>query len=290
MKKILSDTVKNEFVEITGYHRKHVIRLLKEQNYTDKMIQLNRGNRIYTEAVEKALILIWEATDRICSKRLKAALPIYIESLEFHNHLKIDLDVKKLLLKISASTIDRLLSNARKLTKSKKRKSSPKRFTKKIKVKTFTEWKDTQIGHMEIDFVVHCGNSMSGKYVHTLVSTDVCTGWTEFISVLAKSQSLIVESINSLRKQLPFTLKGINSDNDSSFINESLFNYLHQNPKYCIIFRIRFLYMTEVELLKSIKSNDKKSFTIFYNTYKKKVYNIAFKMTGKSHDSEDITQ
>ena len=31
--------------------------------------------RIYSEAVREALIVLWEAADRICGKRLKAILP-----------------------------------------------------------------------------------------------------------------------------------------------------------------------------------------------------------------------
>ena len=215
----------NEVIEMTYYHRKHVIRLLTEDKKKDKIIPLQKSRRVYTDAIKEALILIWEAADRICSKRLKAAIPLYIESMELHNHLDIDLNVKNLLLNISASTIDRLLSEARNSAKPKKRNKSPKKLTKKIAVKTFTEWTETQIGYMEIDFVVHCGTSMSGKYIHTLVSTDVCTGWTEFIPMLAKSQSLVIECIGSLKKQLPFILKGINSDNDSAFINETLYNF-----------------------------------------------------------------
>jgi hypothetical protein len=38
--------------------------------------------RIYDEAVRQALALLWEAADRICGKRLKALLPILIESME----------------------------------------------------------------------------------------------------------------------------------------------------------------------------------------------------------------
>ena len=32
------------------------------------------GRRVYDEAVRKAVIVVWEASDRICGKRLKAAL------------------------------------------------------------------------------------------------------------------------------------------------------------------------------------------------------------------------
>ena len=119
----------NEVIEMTYYHRKHVIRLLTEDKKKDKIIPLQKSRRVYTDAIKEALILIWEAADRICSKRLKAAIPLYIKSMELHNRLDIDFYVKNLLLKISASTIDRLLSEARNYSKPKKKEiNHPKKF------------------------------------------------------------------------------------------------------------------------------------------------------------------
>ena len=39
---------------------------------------VTKGRRIYDEAVREALIVVWEASDRICGKRLKAVLPSLI--------------------------------------------------------------------------------------------------------------------------------------------------------------------------------------------------------------------
>jgi len=220
----------NEFTSLTGYHRKHVIRLLKKRNHSGEIkVKKINYNRIYNEAVKEALIIIWEAADRICSKRLKVALPFYIEALERHNHLKLNDDVKKLLLKISPSTIDRLLYGIRKTNKTKKYRNQPKKVSKKIQVRTFSDWDEPEVGYMEIDFVVHSGGSMSGNLIHTFVATDICSGWTEFIPLLAREQSLVVEGIDIFRNQLPFDLIGIDSDNDSAFINDSLFNYCEEN-------------------------------------------------------------
>ena len=52
-----------------------------------------KGRRIYDEAVREAVITIWEAADRICGKRLKAALPHLMESMERHGHLDLDPEV-----------------------------------------------------------------------------------------------------------------------------------------------------------------------------------------------------
>ena len=68
----------DEFAAVTGCHRKHAMRLLRAG-------QMNRrwgprpGRRIYDEAVREALIVVWEASDRICGKRLRPLLPILVE-------------------------------------------------------------------------------------------------------------------------------------------------------------------------------------------------------------------
>ena len=54
-----------EFAEIFGYHRKHVERLLRCDPVVDRS-QPRPGRRIYDDAVREALVVVWEAADRIC--------------------------------------------------------------------------------------------------------------------------------------------------------------------------------------------------------------------------------
>jgi hypothetical protein len=70
----------DEFVALTGYHRKHAIRILSVE-LTDEGLAVTR-DRIYDEAVRQALVILWEAADRICGKRLKVMIPILIDAME----------------------------------------------------------------------------------------------------------------------------------------------------------------------------------------------------------------
>ena len=63
---------------------------------------------------------------------------------------------------------------------------------------------------------------MSGSFIHSLVVTDVCTGWTEAVPLLARDQSLVLAGLEALRRQLPFPIRGIDADNNGIFINETL--------------------------------------------------------------------
>src|SRR4029077_16487201 len=65
----------DEFAAVTGFHRKHAMRLLRAGQVT-RRCDPRPGRRIYAEAVREALIVIWEASDRICGKRLRQLLPI----------------------------------------------------------------------------------------------------------------------------------------------------------------------------------------------------------------------
>ena len=81
---------------------------------------------------------------------------------------------------------------------------------------------------MEADLVAHCGGSMAGSVVHTLVLTDIATGWTECVALVARDQSLIVEAIEQTRRRLPFRLRGFDTDNDCAFINQTVLSYCRQ--------------------------------------------------------------
>ena len=101
----------DEFTRVTGYHRKHALRVL-HRPFVPRPPRSRQ--RIYDEAVRQGLTLLWEAGDRICGKRLKALLPMLIESMERHGHLRMDPAVRSSLLDVSAASIDRLLRPVRK--------------------------------------------------------------------------------------------------------------------------------------------------------------------------------
>ena len=214
----------DEFVALSGYHRKHAVRLLRDKN-DQSSTKSTYSRRIYGEAVIEALIVTWEAADRICGKRLKVVLPNLVEAMERHGHLKLNPEVRQRLLAASASTIDRLLRPVREETRSRKKRRTEHKVRNQIPVRTFGDWEGPPPGYLEIDFVVHCGGSMAGSFIHTLAATDICSGWIECIPLLAREQSLVVEGLEVIRQQLPFPILGIDSDNDSAFINDTLLDY-----------------------------------------------------------------
>jgi hypothetical protein len=96
---------------------------------------------------------------------------------------------------------------------------------KAIPIRTFTPWEDEHPGFLEIDLVAHCGQTTEGIYLNTLTATDLATGWTECLALAHKTQYDVSQAIVEMRRDLPFPLLGLDSDNGSEFINDTLYRY-----------------------------------------------------------------
>ena len=216
----------DEFVALTGYHRKHAIRVLRDE--VAKTSAARARDPLYDEAVRQALTMLWEAADRVCGKRLKALIPLLVEAMERHGHLDLDPIIRTKVLHVSAATIDRILAAARLHIdgQRKRRKGVGSAIRRSIPVRTFSDWCDPPPGFFEIDMVEHCGGPKTdGDYVHTLTMTDIATGWTECVAMRMREQMLIVGAFEHVAGELPFAMLGVDSDNDSAFMSESVFDY-----------------------------------------------------------------
>ena len=218
----------DEFTSVTGYHRKHAIRVLKNKVQVQNHLKgkTKTYQTIYRGEVVQVLEQIWETYGCICSKRLQPFLPEAIRVLERYKEIKISKDTKELLLKISSASIDRCLRPVRIKSPHGLSTSKPGSLLKKlIAVRTFTEWDEERPRFMEIDLVAHCGDSVAGQFLCTLTCTDICTGWTDVTALPHRSQEAVSKAIHLMRQRLPFPLLGIDSDNGSEFINDLLYRY-----------------------------------------------------------------
>ncbi len=95
--------VLDEFAAVTGLHRKHAMRLLRVK-CPAKAEGSRPERRVYDEAVRTALVMLWEAADRLCGKRLRPLIPILLEAMEHHGHLDVAPEVKAKLTDSPATT------------------------------------------------------------------------------------------------------------------------------------------------------------------------------------------
>jgi len=190
----------DEFSAVTGFHRKHAMRLLRA-GQGNRRSGPRSARRVYDDAVREALIVVWETSDRICGKRLRPLIPVLVEAMERHGHLRLVPEVRTRLLAISAATIDRVLRDIRQRAEtSPRRRSAPSAAIRRsVPVRTFAGWEDPPPGFVEADLVAHSGPVTKGSFVHTLVLTDIATGWTECAPLLVREQRLLTEAATAVR-------------------------------------------------------------------------------------------
>jgi hypothetical protein len=75
---------------------------------------------------------------------------------------------------------------------------------------------------MEMELMAHYGEVNRGSYVHSLVLTDICSGWTEAAPLVVREGNLVVETVERIRVGLPFALRALDVDNGSEFVNDRL--------------------------------------------------------------------
>jgi len=213
----------DELVAVTGYHRKYAIQLLnhppKGRTHKRRVSQPKYDGR-----VRAALEQVWRAANCICGKRLAPALAEFVTALERYGELKLDAETRRLLLRLSPATADRLLKRARQgLRPHGLGTTKPGTLLlQAIPIRTFAQWDDAQPGFMEVDLVAHCGTSTHGEYLNSLDMVDVKTRWVELAPLINRSQATVTAAIADCQLRLPFRLLGLDSDNGSEFINNDL--------------------------------------------------------------------
>lgn len=221
----------DEFSKTYGCHRKHALRLLNAPPPADRRPQRAKRGSAYTRGRVPVIVQqLWQASDYLCGQRLK---PTILEWLpEIHREFKTTPQEERLLLSIGSATIDRMLKD--KKLRLKRRiygTTKPGALLKhQIPIKT-DSWDVDRPGFAEVDLVSHSGACAEGDYAHTLDVTDVMSGWVERRCVLGKAQIGVQLAIDDIRRELPFALLAIDSDNGSEFINDHLYRYCQGDPR-----------------------------------------------------------
>ncbi len=184
-----------EFCRMCGYHRKYAIWLL------NRPLPEQPGKRAFTprpptysKAAIGILATIWEASDFLCSQRLKAALPTWVPWAR--QRFRLSPPLERQLLRISPRQMDRRLRDRKRTLKRRlygtTRPGSPLKHM--IPIKT-DHWDVTTPGYLEIDLVSHSGASAAGEFLHTLDCVDIQTGWVERQVVMGKGHAGIVQTL-----------------------------------------------------------------------------------------------
>ncbi|MCA1480714.1 MULTISPECIES: integrase catalytic domain-containing protein [Bradyrhizobium] len=216
----------DELCAVAGWHRKHAIRALSADGASGSAVPRRRG-RTYGASIRMALIVLWDSSDRLCSKRLVAMIPFLLPALERHGRLKLSADERSKVLRVSAATIDRLLSDVRIAAAGGRRRRAgfSSAVRRQVPVRTFNDWGSPPPGYCEADLVAHGGMSVSGAFIQTLTMVDVATGWTECFPLVVREAALVVEALERAQNLFPWPVCGLDFDNDSAFMNDTVVSW-----------------------------------------------------------------
>jgi hypothetical protein len=211
----------DELTAVTGWHRKHAVRALRRHGTAGTEERRSR-KRKYDATIQDAVTALWEASDRVCGKRLKVMIPALLPALERHGRLTLSRNERALLLSVSAATIDRMLVEVKVAAAGGRRRRVGfySAIRREVPIRTFNDWSDPPPGFCEIDMVAHGGTSVAGSFIQTLVLTDIATGWTECLPLVARDGSLVVEAMTRAQSLFPWLMRGADFDNDSAFMND----------------------------------------------------------------------
>ncbi len=221
-------TMLDQVVELTGYHRKYALTLLRQG--VPPAAAKRAGRRpTYGPRLTGALRVVAQALGGICGKRLAAALPAVVPALIAEGALSLTDAEQAQCMSMSAATVDRRLASSRRSSRKGVGTTKPGTLLKaQIPIRTYTPWDEEQPGFCEIDLVAHCGPSGAGEFLSTLTVVDVATGWTECQALPNHGQQAVFAAIQLVRARLPFPLLGLDSDNGTEFINALLLRYCQQ--------------------------------------------------------------
>jgi hypothetical protein len=214
-----------EMEQVTGLHRKSLLRLLHGESLERKKRSQGRGPT-YGRAVEQVILVVWESLDYVCAERLTPVLLSTAQHLAHFGSVQLNGEVEEQLAHISEATVTRLLRKHRS-GKQRLPQKGPERanqLRKPVPMKRIP-WDTSEPGHFEVDLVHHGGESTEGTYAHTLQMVDVATGWSERVVVLGRGQQAMEGGFRRILERLPFAVKELHPDNGAEFFNHHLVRF-----------------------------------------------------------------
>lgn len=220
-------TLLDEMEAMTGFHRKALIRRMHRPARPPKRAKRRGRPAQYGREVVAALVVIWTAAGYPWSQRLKALVPTWLPYAR--RHVALSKATEQRLRQMSARQMDRCLAGEKRIVRRRLYgRTKPGSLLKhQIPLRT-DRWDVDEPGFTEIDLVSHSGDCAEGEFAQSLNLTDILTAWVSTRAVLGKSQVRVQGALAQIRADLPFPLKGIDSDNGSEFINAHLKRYCDQ--------------------------------------------------------------
>ncbi|MDP2649057.1 MAG: hypothetical protein Q8P19_04145 [bacterium] len=205
---------------VSGMDRKAAIRRFAVLARRPSWWSDTRGGKVvYGTGVTAALKDVWEIASRICAERLHGCALEYVRILQRDGMWKHGTEVTRLLSLMSLGTMkNRICAFENERGRHGRGTTKPSGLKEIIPIRR-GPWENPPPGKGEIDTVAHCGETVAGDFCYTVQYTDVAVIWTCLSGQWNKGEIATRESIERIKRRLPFGLRGIDPDSGSEFIN-----------------------------------------------------------------------
>lgn len=212
----------DEFEKVYKCHRKSAIRLLNGPPPTEEPPRREGGgNTVYGDRIISILENFWGAAGCLWSRRLQAAMPLWLPSIR--KRFSTTPEEERQLLSMSPSTMDRRLKD--KKDQARKRlygTTKPGKWLRSQIPVVIEHWDVRKPGYTALDLVSHSGPCSAGLFGQTVNQTDIFSCWVSRRAILGKFEELVSAAMDDMQAELPFQVLGAHVDNGSEFINAHL--------------------------------------------------------------------
>jgi hypothetical protein len=216
----------NDAMRFTGLTRKHLVRLLggTRESILKKKAS-GRPKKFPREQLVHHIAFLWVQMERVSAKRMKAN---YADWLPLYKSDTFTIQVRLMLERMSASTLERILREIRKnqiVTKGLSTTKCPARYMKnKVPINTLDS-KIDRPGYFQSDTVAHCGDSAAGPFISSITLTDIYSQWTVNRAIPSKHGHEVRKMFTELEAEIVFAILGLNVDSGSEFLNTPVLNF-----------------------------------------------------------------
>jgi len=210
----------------TGMRRESIIRSFRRLQLKSAGDGKRRGRKTYyTADVCAALREVWEAANGCCGELLHPIIPEYVSVFQRDGMWQHNNTITSKLLAMSMATVKRKVSGWQcQLGNRGISTTTPSAIKERVPLFQGS-WLQVPVGMGQIDTVAHCGGSLAGDFAYSVGYVDVSSGWFAYRVQWNKGMMATKESLETIKKSLPFPLLHLHSDCGTEFLNEMVMTW-----------------------------------------------------------------
>ncbi|MDU1581484.1 integrase [uncultured Cutibacterium sp.] len=216
----------DEFCNLTGLARSTARRCLTGPEDSKRIDHRSTREPKYSAQAATVLARVWKLMGCPSGKYMAAAMGQWLDALTRHGELiegrlGYSQAVRAELEHMSPATIDRYLKVERSCVRLEGGSAicHGNLLRNSITIRTAADKAEGYPGFFEIDTVAHCGSSVAGRFAHTVILTDVHTGWVHLEVMDDDTHAQMVAGLQRAVEAIPFTICGLDCSAAPGFLD-----------------------------------------------------------------------